>query len=114
MNILILGKGFVASRCNGAWEDAVMPGTKIYTKEDALALLDEHQPDVVLNAAGVTGKPNVDWCEDHQVPTIEGNTQLPIVVALACQERNIYSAPRRFGLYFLRRLAASGQGLARK
>lgn len=90
MKILILGKGFVASRCNGAWEEAVMPGTKVYTKDDMLALLDEHKPDVVLNAAGVTGKPNVDWCEDHQVPTIEGNTLLPIVVALACQERNVY------------------------
>jgi dTDP-4-dehydrorhamnose reductase len=90
MKILILGKGFVATRCHDSWRDSVMPGTKIHTKEDALALLDEYKPDVVLNAAGVTGKPNVDWCEDHQVPTIEGNTVLPIVVALACQERNIY------------------------
>lgn len=90
MNILILGKGFVATRCHDSWQDSVMPGTKIYTKEDMLALLDEYKPDVVLNAAGVTGKPNVDWCEDHQVPTIKGNTLLPIVVALACQERGAY------------------------
>lgn len=27
----------------------------------------------VLNAAGVTGRPNVDWCETHQVETIRAN-----------------------------------------
>jgi hypothetical protein len=25
------------------------------------------KPTHVLNAAGVTGRPNVDWCEDHKV-----------------------------------------------
>lgn len=91
MKVLILGKGFIAERCRDAWGDeAIMPGTKIYTKEDMSKLLDEHNPDVVFNAAGVTGRPNVDWCEDHQKETIEGNTILPIVVALACQERGVY------------------------
>jgi len=27
----------------------------------------------VLNAAGVTGRPNVDWCEDHRPETIRAN-----------------------------------------
>lgn len=91
MKILILGKGFVAERCKQAWGDeAVMPGTKIYTKEDMLALLDQYKPDVVLNAAGVRGKPNVDWCETHQTETFVGNTLMPLAVAWACQERNVY------------------------
>src|SRR3989338_1774712 len=91
MNILILGKGFIAQRCKDAWGDeAVMPGDKIYTTDDMLRLLDQHKPDVVLNAAGVTGRPNVDWCETHQAETVAGNTLLPIVVALACQERGTY------------------------
>ena len=37
------------------------------------------KPTHVLNAAGLTGRPNVDWCEDHKVclehPTLIG---LPI------------------------------------
>ncbi|MFA4831670.1 MAG: sugar nucleotide-binding protein [Patescibacteria group bacterium] len=91
MNILILGKGFIAKRCKDTWGDeAIMPGDKIYTKNDMLRLLDEHKPDAVLNAAGVTGKPNVDWCESHQAETIEGNVLMPIAVALACQEREVY------------------------
>lgn len=31
------------------------------------------KPDFIINAAGVTGVPNVDWCEDHQQQTIRSN-----------------------------------------
>jgi len=27
----------------------------------------------IINAAGVTGRPNVDWCEDHKIETIRSN-----------------------------------------
>jgi len=91
MNILIIGaNGYIGKRCLNAWSDAVASAGRISTKEDVLALIDEHKPDAILNAAGVTGKPNVDWCEDHQLETIQGNTKLPILIAEACQEREIY------------------------
>jgi len=35
--------------------------------------LDEFKPTHVLNAAGVTGRPNVDWCEDNKQETIRAN-----------------------------------------
>ena len=90
MRILIIGGGYVGHRCNDAWSDSVISTDRINSKEDVLKLLDEHTPDAVLNAAGVRGKPNVDWCEDHQLETILGNTKLPIIIAEACQEKNIY------------------------
>ncbi|HYE59689.1 MAG TPA: sugar nucleotide-binding protein [Candidatus Kapabacteria bacterium] len=91
MKILIIGNGFVGTRCAEAWgSEAVLSGDILHTKEDVLALLDTHKPDCVLNAAGVRGKPNVDWCETHQLETIVGNTKLPITIAEACQERGIY------------------------
>jgi len=31
------------------------------------------QPKYILNCAGVTGRPNVDWCEDHKQETIRSN-----------------------------------------
>jgi len=35
---------------------------------DVSAALDvQTKPTHVLNAAGLTGRPNVDWCEDHKV-----------------------------------------------
>jgi UDP-glucose 4,6-dehydratase len=91
MKILIIGKGYVGSRCAEAWKDEVIVADKrIYSVEDVLSLLEQYQPDAVLNAAGVRGKPNVDWCETHQLETINGNTKLPIMIAEACQKKNIY------------------------
>ncbi len=90
MKILIIGKGFIGKRCADAWSDAVLADEKIYSSEDAIRVLEKYQPDVVLNAAGVRGKPNVDWCESHQAETVFGNTELPIMLALACQKKNIY------------------------
>lgn len=33
----------------------------------------EIKPDFIINAAGVTGRPNVDWCEFHKQETLRGN-----------------------------------------
>ena len=91
MKILIIGNGYIGQRCADAWAgEAVLADKHIHTHEDVLELLDIHKPDAVLNAAGVRGKPNVDWCESHQLETIVGNTKLPILVAEACQERSVY------------------------
>lgn len=91
MKILIIGpKGYIAKRCLGEWEDAVPADRRIETKQDVLDLLNRFEPDAVLNAAGITGKPNVDWCETHQMETIIGNTKLPILIAEGCQEKGTY------------------------
>ena len=91
MKILIVGNGYVGARCAQEWgEEVVHTDVRITSEKDMVRLLEEHEPEVVLNAAGTTGKPNVDWCETHQMQTIMGNTHLPIVMAYACAERNVY------------------------
>lgn len=91
MKILIVGNGYIGTRCAEVWGDeAVVFGKKIYSVQDVLDALEEVRPDVVLNAAGVRGKPNVDWCETHQYETMEGNVKLPINIAQACKEKEIY------------------------
>jgi len=91
MKILIIGNGYLGTRCKQVWgEQAVLSDKMINNVEDVLKILDEHNPDVVLNAAGIVGKPNVDWCETHQMETIEGNTILPIIIAKACQQKGVY------------------------
>ena len=90
MKILIIGGGYIGSRCAKEWPDAVVSDKMIETKEDALAILREHQPDAVLNAAGIIGRPNVDWCDSHQVETMKGNAILPFLIAEACQETGAY------------------------
>lgn len=56
-----------------------------YTRFDLLLdYLRTHQPEFVINAAGYTGKPNVDACEAHKADTLAGNTLFPQTVAHAC------------------------------
>lgn len=50
----------------------------------------EQRPDVVINAAGATGKPNVDWCEENKPFTMMLNVAVPLAVAGACHDNNIY------------------------
>ncbi|MEI9865421.1 MAG: sugar nucleotide-binding protein, partial [Limisphaerales bacterium] len=61
-----------------------------YTKFDALLeFLKTKKPAFVVNAAGYTGKPNVDACELHKADTLQGNTLFPQTVAQACAAAGI-------------------------
>ncbi len=93
MRILIFGHGFLGQRALGAWgDDAILSERRISTREDALAEIKKYQPDAVLNAIGITGKPNVDWCDitDNRVATMRGNVIIPLEIADACQEAGVY------------------------
>ncbi|KAJ7564472.1 hypothetical protein O6H91_02G018400 [Diphasiastrum complanatum] len=43
-------------------------------------------PTHVFNAAGVTGRPNVDWCENHKVETIRANVVGTLTLADVCKQ----------------------------
>jgi dTDP-4-dehydrorhamnose reductase len=61
-----------------------------YTRFDALLeFLKTKKPEFVVNAAGYTGKPNVDACELHKADTLQGNTLFPQTVAQACAAAKI-------------------------
>src|SRR5258708_17208056 len=51
--------------------------------EILLNLLRETKPGFLINAAGYTGKPNVDACETARADTLQGNTLLPLTIAHA-------------------------------
>jgi dTDP-4-dehydrorhamnose reductase len=56
-----------------------------YTRFDVLLdFLKAKKPTFVVNAAGYTGKPNVDACELDKAGTLAGNTLLPQTIAHAC------------------------------
>jgi dTDP-4-dehydrorhamnose reductase len=61
-----------------------------YTRFDALwEFLKTRKPEFVINAAGYTGKPNVDACEIARADTLVGNTLLPQTIAHACAAAGI-------------------------
>ncbi len=61
-----------------------------YTNQAALTgLLKREQPSFLINAAGYTGKPNVDACELHKSECLMGNAVLPGTVASACADAGV-------------------------
>ncbi|MED6138761.1 Rhm1p [Stylosanthes scabra] len=61
--------------------------------EDKRSLMEDIsrvKPTHVLNAAGVTGRPNVDWCESHKVETIRVNVVGTLNLADVCNENGLY------------------------
>lgn len=61
-----------------------------YTRFDVLLkFLREHRPELVINCAGYTGKPNVDACEAHKADTLVGNTLFAQTLAHACTAADI-------------------------
>ena len=61
-----------------------------YTRPAELtAALRRDQPEFLINAAGYTGKPNVDACELHKDECLLGNAVLPGLVATACEAAGV-------------------------
>ncbi len=90
--ILLLGaSGYVGQAFAAALErrgKAFLPLTRReldYTRFDQLlGCLRDRRPEFVVNAAGYTGKPNVDACEVARAETLQGNTLFPQTVSQAC------------------------------
>ncbi|XP_020265382.1 trifunctional UDP-glucose 4,6-dehydratase/UDP-4-keto-6-deoxy-D-glucose 3,5-epimerase/UDP-4-keto-L-rhamnose-reductase RHM1-like [Asparagus officinalis] len=60
--------------------------------EDRSLLLQDIQnakPTHVFNAAGVTGRPNVDWCESHKPETIRTNVVGTLTLADVCRQHGL-------------------------
>ena len=59
-------------------------------RQEVLAEIEKYKPTHVLNAAGVTGRPNVDWCEDNKVETVRANVLGTLTVADICAAKGIH------------------------
>ncbi|MDP3975504.1 MAG: sugar nucleotide-binding protein [bacterium] len=78
MKIHLLGStGYVGSWIRKYFSEA---GYDVHTisvdvrdRQAVQAALKDAHDSVVINATGKTGKPNVDWCEDHKLETAEVN-----------------------------------------
>jgi dTDP-4-dehydrorhamnose reductase len=56
-----------------------------YTRYDVLLdFLQDRRPDFLINAAGYTGKPNVDACEVERAEALQGNVVFPLTISHAC------------------------------
>ena len=49
-----------------------------------------YKPKYVICSAGLTGVPNISWCETHKTETIETNITYQMTLAHLCKTRNIH------------------------
>ena len=91
MILLLGGTGYIGQAFKSELERRQRPLVSLsrqeldYTRFDLLLeFLKAKKPEFVINAAGYTGKPNVDACETARAETLAGNTLLPQTIAHAC------------------------------
>lgn len=89
--ILIFGaRGYLGSAFREVFLDAVCPEVDIADARAVAEVLDQEKPDSIINAAGKTGRPNIDWCETHKEETLRSNLTGPLVLLEECRKRDIY------------------------
>jgi 3,5-epimerase/4-reductase len=64
--------------------------TRMENREAVLSELERIRPTHVLNCAGVTGRPNVDWCEDNKQATLRANLIGTANLADCCYLQNVH------------------------
>ena len=95
MTILLGATGYIGQAFAEAMDQRGQPFNALsrkrvdYTHYDSLLqFLRQTKPSFLINAAGYTGKPNVDACENDRAGTLAGNTLLPQSIAHACLVTN--------------------------
>jgi 3,5-epimerase/4-reductase len=89
-DLVVFGAGFLGRRLAAAFPGSALLSTDITDASAVARSFAEHRPKVVVNAAGKTGKPNVDWCEDHKVETYTSNVIGPLRLAEAAATSGAY------------------------
>ena len=90
MTIVVVGAGFLGRRLARDLPGATLAPVDITDRDAVAVVLARVRPDVVVNAAGKTGRPNVDWCEANQEATWRSNVLGPLVLAEACAAAGVH------------------------
>jgi dTDP-4-dehydrorhamnose reductase len=90
MKYLIFGNGYLGNKFNDALEDCVIDPARIDKEDQVKTAIEKHKPDVVINCAARTGTPNIDWCEDHKLETLDSNLRGPLTLLKVCEQMDQY------------------------
>lgn len=93
-NFLIYGRtgwigGLLGKLCESQGISYTYGSGRLQDRQSIVADIESVKPSHVFNAAGVTGRPNVDWCETHKVETIRTNVAGTLTLADICKEKGL-------------------------
>ena len=86
---LVFGNGYLGNRFSNFLQDSIISYSRINTIDDISLQIQEHNPDIVINCIGKTGRPNIDWCEEHREETFFSNVAVPTLMAEACTNADV-------------------------
>lgn len=89
---IVFGNGYIGNRLAALLPGAEIVATDIADREAIFTVLKERRPNVAVNCAGKTGRPNIDWCENHAITTMRSNAIGPVVLAEECTAAGIFMA----------------------
>jgi len=58
---------------NDLGHQPVCAQSRLENRQDIIDEINAIHPDYIINAAGITGRPNIDWCESHKQETVRAN-----------------------------------------
>jgi len=90
MKYLILGNGYLGNKFNNFLDDSVIDKADINDESAVKAAITKYQPEVLINCAAKSGRPNIDWCEDHKLETLNANLRGPLTLLKITQEMGIF------------------------
>lgn len=100
MSLLVFGPGYLGHRLERSLPGAVLSKVDITDESAVRAELARVKPRAVVNAAGKTGTPNVDWCESHPLETVRSNVVGALALAKVCQEQDVHLVHLASGCIF--------------
>lgn len=92
--------GKVATMLKEQGVEVVLAESRCENRADVAKELDEVKPSHVFMAAGITGRPNIDWCEDHKPETIRVNVIGTLNLADLCSMKGIHCTIYATGCIF--------------
>lgn len=103
--ILLFGStGFIGSHLKeGLLKNGytvVDPRTEVRELAEVRKVIEQEAPDYIINATGITGKPNVDWCETHPIETYGVNVGGSLNIATIALEKGIKVAQMSSGCVY--------------
>ena len=71
-------------------EEVFVATSRLENRKDIMAEFDKYKPTNCINAAGLTGRPNVDWCEANTQSTVRVNVMGTLNLLDICWQRGIH------------------------